>query len=48
MSTNQGTPYRKGRLGTVDLLVITTSDQPIFILKILFSFVSKQATFPFS
>ncbi len=33
-----------GRLSTVDLLVITSLDQLIFILKILLNFFAKQAT----
>ncbi len=34
----------KGRLSTVDLLVLTSLDQVIFIMKILFNFVTKQTT----
>jgi hypothetical protein len=34
----------RGRLSTVDLLVLTSLDQLIFKLKILFAFVTKQAT----
>jgi len=33
-----------GRLSTVDLLALTSLDQLISILKILFTFVAKQAT----
>jgi len=36
--------YWGGRLSAVDLLVLTSLDQLIFILKILFSFLTKQAT----
>jgi hypothetical protein len=39
-----GKSYRGGRLNTVDLLVLTSLDQLGFILKILFSFFTKQAT----
>jgi len=39
-----GKSYRGGRLSTVDLLVLTRLDQLIFILKILFTSVTKQAT----
>ena len=41
----QGTLTEGGRLSAVDLLVITTLDQLNFILKILFIFLQKQATF---
>jgi hypothetical protein len=34
----------KGRLSTVDLLVLTSSDQLLLILKILFTFITIQAT----
>ncbi len=37
-------PNRRERLSTVDLLVLTSSDQLIFTLKISFAFVTKQAT----
>ncbi len=37
-------PYWRGRLSTVDLLVLTSLDQLIFILKILFTFITKQLT----
>ncbi len=33
-----------GRLSMVDLLVITSLDQLIFIMKILFTFTTKQTT----
>ncbi len=36
--------YSRGRLITVDLLVLTSSYSALFKLKILFTFVSKQAT----
>jgi hypothetical protein len=39
-----GDPYCRGRLSMVDLLVLTSLDQLIFVLKILFTLVSKQAT----
>ena len=39
-----GNPYRRGSLGTVDLLVLTQLDQLIFILKILFTSFTKQET----
>ncbi len=38
-----GKSYRGERLSTVDILVLTSLDQPIFILKILLSFFTKQA-----
>jgi hypothetical protein len=38
-------PLQKGTLSTADFLVVTNLDQLIFILKILFTFVLKQATF---
>jgi hypothetical protein len=34
----------RGKASTVDLLVLTCLDKLIFILKILFTFASKQAT----
>jgi hypothetical protein len=34
----------RGRFSTVDLLVLTSLDQSLFILKILFTFFTKQAT----
>jgi len=38
----QGTPYQRGRrLGTVDLLVLTSLDQLHFVLKTLFPFFTK-------
>jgi hypothetical protein len=39
-----GKPNCRGRLSTVDLLVITSSDQVLFRLKILISLFTKQAT----
>jgi hypothetical protein len=36
--------YWRGMLSTVDLLVLTSLDQSLFILKILFTFITKQAT----
>jgi hypothetical protein len=41
---NPGNHYRRGRLSTFGLLVLTSFDQLIFILKILPTFVTKQAT----
>ncbi len=38
-----GTPYKRGRLSTVDLLVLTCLYHRLFILKILFTFLTKQA-----
>jgi hypothetical protein len=38
-----GKPYWSGRLSIVDLLVLTSLDQQLFTLKILFTFVTKQA-----
>jgi hypothetical protein len=40
---SQGSLSEGKRLGTVDLLVLTSLDQLVFILK-MFSFVTKQAT----
>jgi hypothetical protein len=37
-----GSPYCRGRLGTVDLLVLTSLDLLIYILTGLFAFVAKQ------
>ncbi len=39
-----GNPYCKGRLSTADLLVLTSLDQLIFILKIFFTFLQNQLT----
>jgi hypothetical protein len=39
-----GNPYWKGRLSTVDLLVLTSLDQLLLILPILFSFFTNKAT----
>ncbi len=39
-----GKPYLRGRLSTLDLLVLTGLDQLIFVLKILYKFFIKQAT----
>ncbi len=38
-----GKSYRRGKLSTVDLLVLTSLGQLVFILKLLFSFVTKYA-----
>jgi hypothetical protein len=35
-------PNRRGRVSTVDLLVLTSSDQLLLILKMYFSFFTKQ------
>jgi len=43
MSSLPGNPHRKERLSTIDLFVLTGSDQLIFVMKILFTFVTKQA-----
>ncbi len=40
-----GTFIERRRLSTVDLLVLTSLDQLLFILKILLTFFTKQATF---
>ncbi len=40
--TYAGKSYWRGRLTTVDLLVLTTLDQLIFILKILFMFLQNK------
>jgi hypothetical protein len=37
-------PLLVGKLSTVDLLVLTSLDQVIFIFKILFTYVTKQTT----
>jgi hypothetical protein len=39
-----GNPYGGGRLSTIDLLVLTSLDLHVFELKILFIFMTKQAT----
>jgi hypothetical protein len=39
-----GNPYWRGGLSTVDLLVLTSLDQLLFLLKILFTLFTKQAT----
>jgi hypothetical protein len=39
-----GKPYLRGRLSTLDLLVLTSSYQVNFMLRILFKFFIKQAT----
>ncbi len=36
--------FVRGRLSTVDLLVLTVLDQLLFILKMLVTFLTKQAT----
>jgi len=42
-SSRPGNPCWRGMLRTVDLLVPTSKDQLLFILKILFTFFTKQA-----
>jgi hypothetical protein len=37
-----GKPYRRGRISTDDLLVVTRSDQQLFIAKLYFTFFTKQ------
>ncbi len=39
-----GNPYWRGRLSTVDLLALTSLDQQLFTLRILFTFFTNQAT----
>ncbi len=39
-----GNPYRRGQISTVDLLVLTSFDKLLYILKILFSYFTKQVT----
>jgi hypothetical protein len=41
--SNQGTLTEVEKLGTVDLLVLSSLDRVIFIPTILFTFVTKQA-----
>jgi hypothetical protein len=41
---NSGKSYKRGRSSTFDLRVLTSSDQLIFIVKILFTYFTKQAT----
>ena len=41
---NPEKPYWRGRLCTVDLLVLTNLDRLLVMLKILFAFFTKQAT----
>ncbi len=44
MNGQPGKPYWRRRISTVDLLVLTSLDQLLFILKILFTFFTKQPT----
>jgi hypothetical protein len=44
LMTSPGKSYNRGRLSTVDLLVPTSSDHLLFILKIFFYIFTKQAT----
>jgi hypothetical protein len=46
LDTNHSKTYDRemGRLRTVDLLVLTSLDQLIFMLNILFTFITKLAT----
>ena len=39
-----GKPYWRGRLSTVDLLILTSLDQLIFILKVFIGILKKQVT----
>jgi hypothetical protein len=41
---NSRNSYKRARLSAVDLLVLTSSDQLIFIVKILLTYFTKQAT----
>jgi len=38
-----GNPYRRGRISTVDLLILAISDQLLLILKNILFFNTKQA-----
>ncbi len=40
-NSKAGNPYRSGRISTVDLLLLTSLDKLLFVLKILFSFFYK-------
>ncbi len=42
--TQPGNPYWRGRLNTVELLVLASLEQLVFVYKILITFVTKQAT----
>jgi hypothetical protein len=42
--SREGKPYCKGKLSTVDLLVLTSSDQGLFMLNALLIIATKQAT----
>jgi hypothetical protein len=42
MNTISRNPYLRGRLSTVDLLVLTSLDQLNFILKIIFTFFNEE------
>jgi hypothetical protein len=42
LKLRQGTLTERGRLSTVDLLVLTSLDQLIYILKILFRFIENK------
>jgi len=44
LTPSSGHPYRRGRLCTVDLHALIALDKLIFILKISFILVAKQAT----
>ncbi len=43
-TVNQGNSYWSGRISTIDLLVLTSSDQLFFILKVSLFFLTKQPT----
>jgi hypothetical protein len=47
-SINDPDSWVRGRLSTVDLLALTSSDQLIFVLKILFTFSMEQPTLMWS
>jgi hypothetical protein len=44
VSDTPGKTYRRGRLSTVDLLVLTCLDQLLLLIKILYTFLTEQAT----
>ena len=44
VADHAGNPTEEERVSTNDLLVLTTIDELLFISKILFTFVTKQAT----
>jgi len=42
MKVDAGKPYQRGRISTVDLLVLTSLDQLLFALKLYFSVSSNK------